>query len=750
MIINKSTHVMNKVVRLACLTTVLPLAISGTALFADQPTPCNATCISHLADEHPFLDQTYPVAWSRLTPNCIVPDTQEAIRWANNQLERIAGLKTDEMTYDNTFGAYDRALTRVNEVDNKIGLISSLCNSDAVRKAVDRVTPEFAAFFSSISKNQALYRALKTAAAQLQGDNSLSQERRRMMTVALAFFRDGGAALPDNARKKLEQLDRDIAQATQQFANILLDCHAAWNFETTQADDLKGISKIGIARAAKQYEQAHPGKKGWRFTWHDLSTENVMTKADSEDFRRKIWEKTSTAYTGPFDTEPLIRKILKLRQEKARLMGYQTYPDMALKDSMAGSGKKGLEFVDGLIAGVKPKYLADMEDLRQYKAKKTGRAEASLYPWDTAYWSARQKEELYHYSEETIRPYLTLDSALAGLFDVADRLFNINVIEKKTQYIVPGSGTPLKDGYVEVWHPQVRFFEVWDKATSKHIGSFYLDMFMRSTKRNGGWMSIITLGQSKTAHGVPARPHLGMIGVNFPQPAPGEPALLRPGNVQTLFHEFGHILHLMFSETESGQLAGTNVPLDFVELPSQLMVNWLWESSFFKDKARHYKTGEALPESLLNVMKDVKKYHQASGFMRQLMLGKMDLTVHTNPALLDNTSLNQLNRNVLGDLLYFKEPLPSVIRSSHHLFSSAVGYSSFYFSYKWAEILEADAFSRFQKEGIFNREIAQSFRDNILSRGYSEQPAVLFRNFMGRDPNPEALMIKYGITTKQQ
>ncbi len=699
---------------------------------------------------HPFLESTFPVAWSKLTPDKIVPDMEEAIRITRARLNAISSVPAGEMTYDNTFRAYDQAIAFIDEAETKFNLLSGVCDSKDIRQAAAQIMPELAAFSSSINKNQALWTALKSASQSIPAA-SLTPEQARFIEVTLKNFRDGGADMPADIQQRLEAIDRELSDATRQFGNILLDSHAAWQFSTTNPDELAGIDHDTLLRAEKRYAHAHPKarNKGWQFTWDNLTSANLMTKADNENFRRKLWQQSTTAYTGKFNTEPVIKKILKLREEKAKLMGYANYSDFILKDSMAGSGKEGLNFVNDLIEKSKSHYFADLENLRAYKSDKSNSPNAILNPWDTAYWSAKQKESFFHYSEDAVCPYLPADSVLDGLFAIAHKLYCIKISERPTEYIEPGSGAEPTPGSIEVWHPQVRFFDVIDENSSEHIGSFYLDIYPRLTKRNGAWMGTISLARPNNGDS-PGQPHLGMIGANVRGPIGGNPALLTPANAKTLFHEFGHMLHLLFCNVETSTLAGTNVPRDFVELPSQIMENWFWEPSLLKEFAKHYKTGQPIPDALLNSMLNVRTHHAAMAFMRQLMLGKMDMALHLNPDILSKTTLDKADRAILGDLLYHKDiALPSVARGSHHLFTYTVGYSSFYFSYKWAEILEADAFSKFQQDGIFNQATAQSFRHNILSKGFSAPPSTLYKNFMGRTPNPDAMLRKYGIIESQ-
>jgi oligopeptidase A len=443
-----------------------------------------------------------------------------------------------------------------------------------------------------------------------------------------------------------------------------------------------------------------------------------MTYLDDARIREQVWRAyNSRAASGTHDNRPLLVKILELRNEKARLLGFRDFADLVLDDRMAHQGDAAQKFLDDLRAKTERRFGEENAELTAFAQRK-------LEPWDIAYWAEKQRAALYDFNEEELRPYLPLERVVNGMFEIFGRVFGIRVAEEK--------GVPA-------WDAEVRCYAIHDQATGQPLGSFYADWYPRENKRGGAWMDSILTGNP--AEG---RLHLGLICGNLTPPVDGKPALLTHREAETIFHEFGHLLHHLLSRVEVRSLAGTSVAWDFVELPSQIMENWCWERESLDLLARHWETGEPIPDELFRKMKRAKTFRAANAQMRQLGFGIVDLSLHRNWD--GKTDVLRYARDILAN--FSAAPLPedyAMITGFTHLFASPVGYGAGYYSYKWAEVLDADAFTRFRKEGIFSEATGRDFREKVLARGDSEDPALLYRSFMGRDPDPNALLERAGL-----
>ena len=405
---------------------------------------------------------------------------------------------------------------------------------------------------------------------------------------------------------------------------------------------------------------------------------------------------------------------------------------------MAKSGIGALEFVENIHARIQPAFIEECEQLAQYKAMESGQAVDLLEPWEVAYWAEKQRKANYDLDEEELRPYFPVDGVMAGMFEIGSRLFGVSIREVESVYFEPGANSAASSA-VETWHPECKFYEIHDGETSAHLGSFYADWHPRESKRGGAWMNSLKTGDR-------GEPHLGLIIGNMSPPVDGKAALLTHGEVETIFHEFGHLLHGLLSDVDVKSLAGTNVPRDFVELPSQIMENFCWDRESLDLFARHFETGQAIPEELFVKMIAAKNYRSATAFMRQLSFAKFDLELHIRLTDFIGKDLDVVDREVLSE---YHAPLktltPSMMRRFNHLFSSPTGYAAGYYSYKWAEVLDADAFTRFRQEGLLNGATGAAFREHILSKGNSSPADELYRRFMGRDPEQEPLLVRAGL-----
>jgi oligopeptidase A len=489
---------------------------------------------------------------------------------------------------------------------------------------------------------------------------------------------------------------------------------------------LRGLPPSAVAAARQSAEQR--GLAGWRFTLQAPSYTALMTYLDDQSIRERVYRAfTVRATSGAHDNRPLIPRVLELRHEKAQLLGYSNFPDFVLEDRMAHSGARAREFVEDLRRKTERHFERENRELAGFRKEIEGDQAPDLAPWDVAYYAEKQRRALYDFDEEELRPYFPLERVVSGLFDLAARLYGIRVEEQ------PG---------VPAWDPQVRYYAVYDQD-NLFLGGFYADWYPRDNKRGGAWMdALITGGPAPGAF----HPHLGLICGNLTPPVGDTPALLTHREVETIFHEFGHLLHHLLSRVEVRSLGGTNVAWDFVELPSQIMENWCWERGALDLFARHYQTGAAIPEDLYRKMKRARNFRSANGQMRQLGFACADLALHMDYQAARDGDAVTYTRRILEQ--FTPTPLPpdhAMIAAFSHLFGSPVAYGAGYYSYKWAEVLDADAFTRFRGLGIFSREVGMRFREGILERGNSEDPAELYRRFMGRDPDPNALLERLGL-----
>ncbi|MBQ2380337.1 MAG: M3 family metallopeptidase [Akkermansia sp.] len=689
----------------------------------------------------PFTDDSFHVSWSQLTPECARNDIRAAIESAKAAIEAIC--QVQEPTYENTFAALENSAKALMRGWGRLSHLQSVMDSPELRAVVNELMPEVVIYSSSVTLNPQLYAALKKAAAQ-PWVQELSAVKQRFIAETLADFRENGAELTQEQKVRYAELSTKLSQLSQTFGEYVLDSTNAWEYITTDAEELAGLPESARESARQDALSKGHGSEdapAWRFTLQFTSIQPVLTYAENEGLRSRIWHAVSEKGTGKFDTQPFIHEIMALRAEKAALLGYERYSDYVTSRRMAGSGTAALNFINNLHDRVKAPFLAEQEEIRRFAEQGSGTSIPVMKPWDIGYWSEKRRKALYDFDSEELRPYFPMQGVLEGMFSIYAGLYGIRFEQRATACIQPGEVLP--EGAVEVWHPEVLFYEVYDEESNEHLGSFYADWYPRDSKRGGAWMNCLACG-CPPMNGQPRVPHLALMCGNMSRPVGDKPALLTHGEVETVFHEFGHLLHQILSDVEVESLAGCNVAWDFVELPSQINENWCWESEALDRFARHWQTGEPLPAELKRKMLAARNCGAATFAMRQLCFGKLDLELHTNTATYAGRDVEEVDREILADYrIPTTEQSNSVLRCFTHIFDG--GYESGYYSYKWAEMLEADAFSRFAAEGIFNPATGRDFRRCILSQGNSRPAAELYRDFMQRDPDPEAMLRRSGI-----
>jgi oligopeptidase A len=674
--------------------------------------------------ENPLLELEFPIPFDRIQAGQVEPAIAALLTSARQRLDALSALSVPP-DFENTMRPLDELTESLDRAMTVVKHLESVATYPELRAAVNAVEPEVSRLHSSIPLNEGLWQVLKRYAGTEEAGR-LEGTRRRFLTKTLDDFRRHGADLDPAGKTRLAAIDVELSALTTKFAENVLDSTNAFELVVASESGLAGLPESAIRAARESAERK--GAAGWRFTLQAPSYTPLMVYLDDAAVRERAYRAFVTrSVSGGFDNRPLVTRILELRREKARLLGYANFADLVLADRMARTGDRALAFLAGLREKTEAHFRRENEGLLEFRRGLEGRAAPPLDPWDVAYYAEKQRAALYDFDEEALRPYFPLERVTAGLFEIVQRLYGIRVSEER--------GVP-------VWDPETRVYAIRDKDGAL-LGSFYADWFPRENKRGGAWMdAFLTGGPSSSGF----RPHLGTICGNLTPPSGGRPALLTHREVETIFHEFGHLLHHCLSRVEIRSLAGANVAWDFAELPSQIMENWCWEREALDLFARHYETGEPIPEDLFAKMKRARTFRGANGQMRQLGFGFLDLLLHTAYAPESDGDVTEYSRRLLGP--FSPAPLPpehASVVSFTHLFANPVGYGAGYYSYKWAEVLDADAFTRFRSLGILSGEAGREFREKILARGDSEDPSVLYREFMGRDPDPEALLERAGL-----
>lgn len=674
--------------------------------------------------ENPLLEIRIPIPFDRIHATHVEPAFAALLEEARRRLAEV-GSNGGPRTFQNTLAALDALTVRLDYALEVVRHLESVATYPELREAYNKVQPEASAFYASIPLDEPLWRALQ-AYASTEEAMRLEGVRRRFLAKTLDSFRRHGAALPPERKAELQQLEAELAELTSRFAQNVLDSTNAFELVITDESQLAGLPPSAVA-AARQ-SAAEKGLEGWRFTLQQPSYTALMTYLDDPEVRRAVYMAYHTrAVADPWDNRRLVLRILELRRRKAALLGYPDFATLALEDRMARWPQRVREFLEDLRRRTEAAFRRETEELAAFRRELEGERAAPLEAWDVAYYAEKLRAARYGFDEEALRPYFPLEQAVAGMFRLAERLFGIR-IERRDD--------------VPVWDPAVRYYAIRDEDGTL-LGTFYTDWFPRENKRGGAWMTALVTGGPSPAG---FAPHVGAICGNVTPPVDGRPALLTHREVETLFHEFGHLLHHCLSRVEIRTLAGTNVAWDFVELPSQIMENWCWEREALDLFARHWETGQPLPEDLFARMKRARTFRAASAQMRQLGFAWLDLMLHTEYDPARDGEPVEYGRRILEE--FSPAPLPrehALVASFTHLFAEPVGYGAGYYSYKWAEVLDADAFTRFRREGLLDPGVGRSFRHWILERGDGEDPAELYRGFMGRDPDPSALLERLGL-----
>ena len=673
---------------------------------------------------NPFLDVSHPIAFDRMNAAHVRPAVAALL---DDAKQRLAALEGDAAapSYANTLHALEDVTDRLGRAMNVISHLESVANTPELREAYNEVQPAVSAFYSSIPLSSALFARLK-AFAETSEAKALDATRARFLKRTLESFEREGAALGDDDKAKLQAINVELSELTTRFSQHVLDSTNAFQLVVEDEARLRGLPERAIDAAA--HAARAKGLPGFRFTLHEPSLTPLLTYLDDAPTREQVYRAYyARATAAPFDNREVVERVLALRAEKAKLLGFRDFVDLIVADRMARRGDRALEFLDDLKARSAGAFADETRALLAEKARLLGDLAPRIAPWDLAYYAEKQRSRLYAFEEEALRPYFPLDSVLSGLFELLGRLYGVRV---ERAHELP------------TWHESVRTYRMRDEDGSA-LGVFYADLFPREEKRGGAWMNAFITGEPSAAGWTE---HVGLVCANVTPPIGDTPSLLSHREVETLFHEVGHLMHHMLTRVTVKSLAGTSVAWDFVELPSQIMENFCWERASLDLFARHYQTGAPIPDELLAKMLRARTYRGASAMMRQLGFGIVDLVLHMKHDQARDGSAVEHARRLLSELSPVALPEDhAMVASFGHLFSHPVGYAGGYYSYKWAEVLDADAFARFRAQGVFSREVGDEFRRKILAQGDSRDPMELFVDFMGREPDLRPLLVRSGI-----
>jgi oligopeptidase A len=672
---------------------------------------------------NPLIQLGFEIPFDQIEALHVEPAVDALLASAQGAVDAIAA-SDETRTYANTLGALEEATEPLERAMTVVDHLESVATTDALRAAYNATRPKVSAFWSELAMNDGLYQAVRAFSATEEA-GALPPTEKRFLEKTLDDFRRHGAELSLEDKAKLQAIEIDLTKLTTEFSQNVLDETNA--FELTITDESK---LAGLPESAKQAAAENASRKdleGWRFTLHAPSMIPVLTYLDDASIREHVWRAYNTrAISGGRDNRRIIGRVLELRQAKAKLLGYRDFSDLVTEDRMAKAGAKAKAFIDDLRDRTQVAFERENQELQAYRNEIEGDSAPALEAWDTAYYSEKQRQAKYDFNEEELRPYFPLDRVLDGLFATAQALYEIEIVERDAA----------------AWDSEVKSYAIQDPGGTM-IAAFYVDLFPRENKRGGAWMNALISAAHREE---PHSPHLGLFCANVNPPVGGKPALLTHREVETLFHEFGHLLHHCFSRVSVRSLAGTNVAWDFVELPSQIMENWCWERSGLDLFAAHYETGERIPDELYEKMVRARTYRAANAQMRQLGFASVDLALHQDYEPERDGEVTAYAREILQG--YSAAKLPenyAMLAGFGHVFAHPVGYAAGYYSYKWAEVLDADAFTRFKSEGITNPEVGRAFRDTILSKGNSEEPETLYRDFMGRNPELDPLLERAGL-----
>ena len=668
----------------------------------------------------PFETQYNTAPFSDIKTEDFLPAFKSGIEKAKSEIDAIVN-NSDTPSFENTIEALDYSGEELDRISSIFFNLNSAETNDAIQKIAQEVSPLLSEFSNDITLNEDLFKRVKTV-YDSKSDLDLTTEQKTLLDKKYKGFSRNGANLPEDKKERLRAIDKESSQLKLKFGEHILAETNKFEMHLIDESDLSGLPE-GAKEAAKQLAESKD-KGGWLITLDYPSYIPFMTYTDNRELRKKLSKAFGSKgfNNDELDNQDIVLKIAQLRFERAQLLGYKTHAHFVLEERMAETPGKVNNFLNELLEKAKPAAEDEFKNLENFAKDLDGIDQ--LQKWDSGYYSEKLKQKLFSLDDEQLKPYFKLENVIDGAFTVANKLFGLQFEEIST---------------IDKYHEDVLTYKVTD-ADGELVSIFYADFFPRAGKRNGAWMTSYKPQMIKNGNN--ERPHVSIV-CNFTKPTKSKPSLLTSNEVTTLFHEFGHALHGMLANTTYPSLSGTSVYWDFVELPSQILENWCYEEETLKLFATHFETGDVIPMDLIEKIKASATFHEGMQTLRQLSFGLLDMSWHgVDPSKILNVKSYEVE--AFGDTSLYPDVAENCMSTSFaHIFQG--GYSSGYYSYKWAEVLDADAFEYFKEEGIFNKTVADKFKSFVLSQGGTENPMTMYKKFRGQEPKPEALLRRAGL-----
>lgn len=676
-----------------------------------------------MKQDNPLLDNSKLPLWSQIKPEHITPALDVVLQENRDWLQQALTVDT-RFTWNNLVAQLNEASNRLERTWSPVSHLNAVVNTDELRKEYNSNLPRLSDYHTEMGQNAALYAAIRSIRAQ---DDTLDSAQQKSLDDSLLGFKLSGVALPEAQKERFREISQQLSQLNSRFSDNVLDATNAWVKQITDVTELAGLPESALEMAAQTAKQRD--MQGWVLTLQFPSYFPVLTYADNRALRAEMYRAYTTRASElganpDWDNTAVMRDILRLRQEEAALLGYANYAELSLATKMAESPQQVLEFLADLAHKAKPFAEQEFAEVGEF-ARTLGIDEVEA--WDVAYVSEKMKQARFDFSEEDLKPYFPADRVISGLFALVEKLFGVRIEQQQA--------------HIDLWHSDVRFYLVYD-CTGTVQACFYLDLYARQHKRGGAWMSDFC-GRFRRQDGLQIP--VAFMTCNGSPPVGDKPALFTHDEVVTLFHEFGHGLHHMLTQVDYPDIAGINgVEWDAVELPSQFMENWCWERSVLDMIAAHWQTGEPLPEDLYQKMQAARHFQTAMATVRQLEFALFDMRLHLDPQAAEPGRLEAIRAEVQQQVAVIKPPaFNRMPHSFTHVFAG--GYAAGYYSYKWAEVLSADAFARFEEEGLFDAGVGEAFLNEVLAVGGSRKAMESFVAFRGRKPSVDALLRHNGL-----